>query len=84
MISFVVVLFIPFHTEPAFLSLLIQVSNVETLLFLCVFFVCLLLNLFSAWGEGVFVVIQTAIVAALVLLYGTKPGKGKRTYPTTN
>jgi len=32
---------------------------------------------FSAWGEGVFVVIQTAIVAALVLLYGTKPGKGK-------
>jgi len=36
-------------------------------------------NLFSAWGEGVFVVIQTAIVAALVLLYGTKPGKGKRT-----
>jgi len=28
---------------------------------------------FSAWGEGLFLVLQTAAVAALVLLYGTNP-----------
>lgn len=31
----------------------------------------------SAWGEGLFLAIQTAIIAALVLLYGTKSIKGK-------
>lgn len=32
---------------------------------------------FSAWGEGFFLAVQTAVVAALVLLYGTAPAKGK-------
>lgn len=32
---------------------------------------------YSAWGEGFFLAVQTAIVAALVLLYGTAPSKGK-------
>ncbi|XP_041968122.1 mannose-P-dolichol utilization defect 1 protein homolog [Aricia agestis] len=30
---------------------------------------------FSAWGEGTFLAIQTAIIAALVLHYGGSPGK---------
>ncbi|XP_046452150.1 mannose-P-dolichol utilization defect 1 protein-like [Daphnia pulex] len=32
---------------------------------------------FSSWGEGFFLAVQTALVAALVLLYGSGPGKGK-------
>ena len=34
----------------------------------------------SAWGEGFFLAIQTAVVAALVLLYGSGAGKGKHNY----
>ncbi|EFX72543.1 hypothetical protein DAPPUDRAFT_31031, partial [Daphnia pulex] len=30
---------------------------------------------FSSWGEGFFLAVQTALVAALVLLYGSGPGK---------
>ncbi len=30
---------------------------------------------FSAWGEGIFLALQTAIVVALVLLYGPVPSK---------
>lgn len=32
-------------------------------------------HLFSAWGEGTFLAIQTAIIAALVLHYGGATGK---------
>ncbi|XP_045029684.1 mannose-P-dolichol utilization defect 1 protein isoform X1 [Daphnia magna] len=32
---------------------------------------------FSSWGEGFFLAVQTAVVAALVLLYGSGASKGK-------
>lgn len=38
------------------------------------FFVSIFLS--SAWGEGLFLAIQTAIIAALVLLYGSGSTKG--------
>lgn len=77
MISFVVLFKVPLQQTPFSLSSHSSLKFLNYHFFVCVFVCCL--NLFSAWGEGVFVVIQTAIVAALVLLYGTKPGKGKWT-----
>lgn len=32
-------------------------------------------NIYSAWGEGTFLAIQTAVIAALVLHYGGAPGR---------
>ncbi|XP_059479887.1 mannose-P-dolichol utilization defect 1 protein homolog [Neocloeon triangulifer] len=33
---------------------------------------------FSAWGEGLFLALQTSAVAAMVLLYGNQPRTGKK------
>lgn len=46
------------------------------LIYLFTYYIFFLFN--SAWGEGFFLAVQTAIVAALVLFYGTAPPKGKR------
>lgn len=32
----------------------------------------------SAWGEGLFLALQTSAIAAMVLLYGNQPRQGKK------
>lgn len=54
-----------FFVSLVFISILIVLSYLFVFIFLS-----------SAWGEGLFLAIQTAIIAALVLLYGSGSTKG--------